>query len=107
MLALIAASASFAAACNRKGEAVADVVAEPPVVNDKTEGLQLTWIDEKGEFHTEQRVTDVPLVGRDVVRVRVLDPEHDVPSGDRIFIADLRVAKADGNYPVRAVPRSE
>jgi glutaredoxin len=107
VLALASACVSFAAACNRKGEVVAEAVAEPPVVNDKTEGLQLTWIDEKGEFHIEQRVTDVPLVGRDVVRVRVLDPEHDVPTGDRVFVADLRNPKTDGNYSVRAVPRSE
>ena len=37
-------------------------------------------IDEKGEFHIEQRVTEVPANGRDMVRVRVLDPAKVVRS---------------------------
>lgn len=93
--------------CKRKTEAVAEASAEPPVVRDLTDGLQLTWIDEKGEFHVEQRVADVPPAARDVVRVRALDPAADAPSGDRVFIVDLRTAGGDGSYPVRTVPRAE
>ena len=107
LLACVLLSAALVGACKRKGDAVAEAVVETPVVSDKSEGLQLTWIDEKGEFHTEQRAPDVPLVGRDVVRVRVLDPAHDLPGGDQVFVADLRLAKPDGNYPVRSVPRAE
>ena len=106
-LALIGVSATFATACKRHGDAVAEAVPDVPVVNDKVEDLQLTWIDEKGEFHIEQRVADVPLAGRDVVRVRILDPAKDVPSGERVFLADLRLANADGNYPVRSASRAE
>jgi glutaredoxin len=93
--------------CKRKADASVEAVVEAPVVKDATEGLQLTWIDEKGEFHIEQRVADVPAVARDVVRVRVLDPVIEAPSGDRVFVADLRNAGPDGSYPVRAVPRAE
>jgi glutaredoxin len=105
LLSLVAVS-SLAAGCKKKGDAVAEASAVPPVVKDETEGLQLTWIDDKGEFHVEQRVADVPPGSRDVVRVRVLESATD-PGGDRIFVADLRNAGADGAYPVKAVPRSE
>lgn len=96
-----------ASGCKRKADASVEPVVEAPVVKDATEGLQLTWIDEKGEFHIEQRVADVPAVARDLVRVRVLDPVSEAPSGDRVFVADLRNAGPDGSYPVRAVSRAE
>jgi hypothetical protein len=89
LLAFVAASSvMFTAGCKRKGEAAAESVAAP-VVSDATEGLLLTWIDEKGEFHTEQRVTDVPASGREIVSVRVLDPAMVLPWGYRVFVANL------------------
>ena len=102
----LGALASTTVGCKKKGEVVAEAATEAPVVKDTTDGLQLTWIDDKGEFHVEQRVADVPAAARDVVRVRVLESATDL-TGDRIFVADLRNAGADGNYPVRAVPRTE
>jgi glutaredoxin len=96
----------FTAGCKRKGEAAAESVAAP-VVSDATEGLLLTWIDEKGEFHTEQRVTDVPASGREIVSVRVLDPAKELPSGDRVFVANLVTRGPDGTYPVRVATRAE
>jgi len=84
----------------------AESAIQTPVVKDLTDGLQLTWIDEKGEFHVEQRVADVPATARDVVRVRVLESAVE-PPGDRVFVADLRNAKDDGSYPVQAVPRAQ
>jgi glutaredoxin len=75
-----------------------------PVVTDESAGLLLTWLDEKGEFHTGEKVSDVPMVGRD--QVRVLDPVHDDGSDpDRIFVVDLRTAGPDGKYPVRSMKR--
>jgi glutaredoxin len=94
-------------ACGRKISPFAEADAAPPVVNDTTAGLMLTWVDEKGEFHNELRVADVPASGRDLVRVRVLDPATEVTPEERVFVADLRTAGADGTYPVRAVPRAE
>ena len=93
--------------CKRKSDAMAESAVEPPTVSDAAEGLQFTWIDEKGGFHTELRAAAVPENAREVVRVRNLDPAHDLTGGDRVFIADLRSAAADGRYPVRAVPREE
>ena len=100
------ALAMTAAGCKKKGEAVAESAVAAPVVKDLSDGLQLTWIDDKGEFHVEQRVADVPPGSRDVVRVRVLEATSE-PAGDRVFVADLRNAGADGNYPVQAIPRAQ
>jgi len=77
---------------------------EPPIaVRDTSEGLLLTWIDDKGEFHTELKVTDVPMMGRDAVRV--IDPNRDEGTHeDKVFVADLRQAKPDGTYPISAMP---
>jgi glutaredoxin len=76
------------------------------VVKDDTEGLLLTWIDDKGDFHVETRTADVPLMGRDAVRV--VDPNKDDGThADRVFVVDLRQARADGTYPVRAMTRAD
>ena len=85
--------------CKKKTAAVADT-APPFTVSDATEGFLFTWIDAKGDFHVEQKAADVPIAGRDVVRV--VDPgREDGTHADRIFIADLRSAGAGGNYPVK------
>lgn len=108
LLAVPCVAASLAATgCKRKAEVAAEAVPDAPSVNDKSEGLLLTWIDDKGEFHTEQRVTDVPGSGRDIVSVRVLDPAKEGAGTDRLFLADLRTAQPDGTYPVRVATRAE
>ncbi len=76
-----------------------------PIVTDASTDLLLTWIDEKGEFHVEQKPADVPLTARDLVRVA--DPVKDPPKLDDVFVADLRTAGAGGAYPVRTMPRPE
>jgi glutaredoxin len=76
------------------------------VVKDDTEGLLLTWIDDKGDFHVETKVADVPLVGRDAVRV--VDPGKDeTAAADRIAVVDLRQTRSDGTYPVRWMTRTD
>jgi len=65
----------------------------------------LTWIDDKGDFHVETRAADVPIMGRDTVRV--VDPGREGPPGDDIFVADFRQASADGAYPVRTMGRAD
>lgn len=76
------------------------------VVKDDTQGLLLTWIDEKGNFHVEQKPADVPLVGRDAVRV--VDPEKDIGThADKVFVADLRNKGPDGTYPVQTMTRAD
>jgi glutaredoxin len=76
-----------------------------PVVRPDSDGLLLTWIDDKGDFHVETRAADVPIMGRDTVRV--VDPAREAPAGDNVVIADFRQAGADGSYPVRTMARAD
>jgi glutaredoxin len=108
---VVLAVALFAgsAGCKGKPPPAADDPASAtsaPVVKDSTEGLLFTWIDEKGEFHIQEKPIDVPLVGRDAVRV--VDPtNYDADHPDKIWLADLRLASADGTYTVKASTRAE
>ncbi len=89
--------------CKKKsGTASAD---EPTiVVRDSTEGLLLTWVDDKGDFHVEQKVSDVPMMGRDAVRV--VDPTKDEGTHEgSVVVVDLRQARTDGTYPVTTMTR--
>jgi len=95
------------AGCRKKGggEASADPAATVEV-KDASEGLLLTWIDPKGDFQVVMRPVDVPLEGRDVVRV--VDPtREDGTHADRVFVADMRVAGPSGLYPVKTMTRAE
>jgi glutaredoxin len=94
--------------CNRstKPQPVDEPAAAAPEVKDSTEGLVFSWIDDKGEFHVVEKTTDVPIAGRDAVRV--MDPAHyDTDHPDRVYVVDLRVAGPDGSYPVRIATREE
>lgn len=105
---LAAALGAGAAACKKSSAAGAtsDPDAVGVVVKADSEGLLLTWIDDKGDFHVETRVADVPLMGRDAVRV--VDPNKDEGThADRVFVADLRQARPDGLFPVRTMTRAE
>jgi glutaredoxin len=108
-LAAIAALALGPSGCRKTASTSGGAAASAPtlpVVTDDATGLMFTWLDEKGEFHTGEKVADVPMVGRD--QVRVMDPEHDDGSDpDRIFIVDLRQPGADGKYPTRAMKRAD
>ncbi len=100
--------AAAAAGCKRStpSGATADPDAVPIVVKEDSDGLLLTWIDDKGDFHVETRVADVPLVGRD--SVRVVDPSKDEGThADRVFVVDLRQARPDGTFPVRTMTRAD
>ncbi len=109
--ALAMACLASSPACHRAaadgGAAGADASALAPItVRDDSQGLLLTWIDDKGDFHVEQKTTDVPLVGRDAVRV--VDPSRDDGArGDTVYVADLRVAGADGSFPVHLMTRED
>jgi glutaredoxin len=105
-LGFIAATLLFSPGCKRESPsagASAQRASALPVITDETQGLLFTWIDERGEFHTEERAKDVALVGRDMVRV--LDPERE-QSGDEVLVADLRNAGASGSYAVRTIARA-
>jgi glutaredoxin len=108
LLLVLLALAIAAGGCHRKkggGGAVKPDDA-PIVVRDSSDGLLLTWIDDKGDFHVEQKVSDVPMMGRDAVRV--VDPNKDEGThAGKVFVVDLRQAKADGTYPVSTMTRED
>jgi glutaredoxin len=92
--------------CRRGQAAPAPDPAASIFVRPESVGLLLTWIDDKGDFHVETAVADVPMMGRDAVRV--VDPNHDDTSHpDTVTIVDLRQTGADGNYPVRTMARAD
>src|SRR5580700_11383096 len=87
-------------ACGHPRQSTAQAApATLPVVRPDSDGLLLTWIDDKGDFHVETRAADVPIMGRDTVRV--VDPARESPAGDDVVVADFRQAGAGGAYPVR------
>jgi len=95
------------AACKRRASsAMQDAAASLPVVRPETEGLLLTWIDDKGDFHVETRVADVPVMGRDTVRVESEGGDHAL-AVDQVFVVDLRETGIDGAYPVRTMTRTQ
>jgi glutaredoxin len=102
-LVLLAIVLVVLAACRRSPPTTE--AAPLPVVTDATTDVLLTWIDDKGEFHVEQKVGDVPPAAREVVRVA--DPVKDPPKLDDVFVADLRSVGPGGAYPVRTMARGE
>ena len=95
------------AGCHKKkGDATVKPDTAGVVVRDSSDGLLFTWIDDKGDFHVEQKATDVPMMGRDAVRV--VDPNKDEGTHDsEVFVVDLRQARADGTYPVSTMTRAD
>lgn len=96
-----------AAGCKRSHASPAVKPTPAPVVRDDSDGYLLTWIDDKGDFHVETRVADVPMMGRDAVRVEEVSSKAEASGGDRIFAVDLRQARADGTYAVRTMSRAD
>jgi glutaredoxin len=105
-LAFVAGTGSEACKRSQQPSAATTPAETLVVVRPETEGLLLTWIDDKGDFHVETRVPDVPMTGRD--SVRVVDPnKEETARGDRITVGDLRATGPDGAYPVRMMSRAD
>ena len=104
--------ALLASACRRRPrsdapEGTTPVSATLPalVVRDDTPDLLLTWVDAKGDGHTVMRPSEVPLEGRD--RVRVVVTTREEGTGELYWVANLTVHAADGAYPVTTLPAHE
>ncbi|MBW2524115.1 MAG: glutaredoxin family protein [Deltaproteobacteria bacterium] len=74
-------------------------------LKDDTPNLLITWVDDKGNTHTEVTVADVPEEGRRLVRVVITDKSEG--QGGRFYVADLTTKGVDGTYPVRTMSRLE
>ncbi len=74
-------------------------------IREDTPGMLLTWIDDKGETHTEVALKDVPPAGRDRVRVVLSDRQE----GTRglFYVVDLNHASSDGSFEATTMPRAE
>ena len=85
--------------------ASAEVPKLPPLVlKDDTPGALLTYVDDKGDFHVVEHVSDVPEASRETVRVVLADRKDG--TGESVYAADLRNKGADGAYPVKTMARS-
>jgi len=94
-------------ACHRTAASAGrDAASSLPVVRSDGGDVLLTWIDDKGDFHVETRVADVPLMGRDIVRVEAETGDSD-SRPDEVFIVDLREPGSGGEYPVRTMARTQ
>jgi glutaredoxin len=83
-----------------------DSTALPPLrLTDDTSDLLLTWIDAKGDPHEQAKPADVPMEGRDRVRVVVTTSEDG--TRDPIYVADLTGKNADGTYRVSTMARTD
>jgi glutaredoxin len=77
----------------------------PLVINDETPDLLLTWIDAKGDAHTAEKPANVPMEGRDQVRVVVTT--RDEGTQGSFYVANLTNQNADKSYPVSTMSRSD
>lgn len=73
-------------------------------IREDATDLLFTWIDDKGEFHVDDRLANVPAEHRDVVRV--IDRAHEDPP-EHVFLGDLRQKGPDGSFRVPAKPRAD
>ncbi|HLV19677.1 MAG TPA: glutaredoxin domain-containing protein [Polyangiaceae bacterium] len=103
-----------AAACDKEGEPqagaadagqAAKAAALPPLeLRDGADKLLLTFVDEKGDFHVVQQLTEVPEAHR--ARVRVVVTDRAEGTGSSIYVADLTQKNPDGTYPVTVMSRA-
>jgi glutaredoxin len=98
-----ASSASRASGAAARGESV-----KPPfAVEGEAEGLLLVWYDEQGAAHPASNRGEIPESHRASVRVDALElaPEQRLDPAF-VYVADLRVPAAGGQYPVRKLERA-
>jgi glutaredoxin len=108
VLALGAAVGATALGCKKPSDDGTTPVSgslPPLTLRDDTPDLLLTWIDERGDFHTTQAIGDVPAHGRDAVRV-VITSKDDGSVTDQVYVANLMDKKPDGSYAVQSMSRA-
>jgi glutaredoxin len=107
---MVLALATAAPGCRRRERTddpppAASAELPPLELRDDTPNLLLTWVDDKGDFHVCQKITDVPETARATVRVVVTDRE--AGTGQRVYVADLRNKSTAGGYAVRTMARAQ
>jgi len=104
---LLAGLASLAA-CKRGDDGTAPKAGSlPPLtLRDDTPDLLLTYLDERGDFHTAQRPDEVPAAFRNPVRV-VVTTRDEGSATSLLYVADLTQKRPDGTYAVVSMPRTQ
>src|SRR5262245_17497443 len=104
LLGLVLASLGLVACGSGSGEAPKI----PFRVTKERGDLLYVWIDSQGAFRDAQRIDDIAVDRRAVVRVEPLglDPSRRAPP-DLVYLADLQAVGPDGSYPVHVAPRAE
>jgi glutaredoxin len=75
------------------------------VLRDDTPDLLLTWVDDRGDFHTATRVDEIPEAARAAVRV-VVTTRDEGSVTDLVYVADLSKKQPGGAYQVTSMKRS-
>ena len=105
-LALVAAFAQGCKKGDHDGTAPKRAELAALTLRDDTPDLLLTWLDERGNFHTAMTIAEIPTAGRDAVRV-VITSRDDGAATDLVYVARLSEKKPDGSYPVATMTRAE
>lgn len=99
----------FLCACGEKKDDGTSPVGAPSLpalsIKEDTPDLLLTWVDSRGETHSALRPSEVPVEGKELVRVVVADREEG--TRDPLYVVDLTKALADGSFSARAMSRRE
>ena len=69
-----------------------------PTVTATSRNAMFVWFAPKGAMRTTVRMTDIPRAAR--AKVRVVPLRGDGPPAGTIYLADLRIANARGEFPV-------
>jgi glutaredoxin len=93
-------------ACRHKPKESIQGVADQPQVEltDATKDVLLTWIDDGGDFHVAQSISEVKDAYKE--HVRVVFTAKDTVNPDQVYVADLRQRDEKGGYRVRSISRS-
>jgi glutaredoxin len=106
---LLILAAATLAGCKREtpeGTAPSARALPPLVLKDDTAELLLTYVDGRGDFHTMERISDIPPEYREAVRVVVTTREEGATT-DLLYVADLRERSPDGTYKVASMSRAQ
>lgn len=105
LIPLLLAGSLVAGACRRRDDVAPPEADALPTLalRDDSPALLLTWIDGRGDTHVAERIADVPIEGRNPVRVVA----GDAGQGLLFYVADLTLKQDDGTYAVRTMPRGE
>jgi glutaredoxin len=91
---------------SKSDDTSSDSKIQAPSLTDERTDLVLSWFED-GKAKVGAKVSDVPDSQRKEVRVQDPNTPPEKSDPDTIFIADLTAPKKDGQYPVRAVSRTE